>query len=358
MMMLKDYSIKTICILLFGRLGDTAMRTPIVKRIREYYPNAIITVIIDSIGYELLKTNPDINTLITIDRNRKNKLRYLKNKIVVQANIVKNHYDLIIDLYGGKSSNNMMKLSFAKYQVGYVNGSPWTNIKSLQHLSTKRFNFDQPFHITNGLFNILIFFETELNHLETAPFVYSRASVDSEIENYLQSFSFKNFYLISLAASDIQKILVIEKSYKQIEMIYHTYGFIPVIACNPTQEFLQETLITDFLIRNNIPHIKLPLLDVEHIIAIMKHVMFTIVPDTGLYHLSVGLKIPTFGIFTYTNPLLVEPTQGIFKLCFQESGEIGRDGLKQGTKEIEVNYLLETTKQFIDQILADTANQN
>jgi ADP-heptose:LPS heptosyltransferase len=349
--LLRDYSIRTICIFLFGRLGDTAMRTPIVHQIRTYYPNAKITALVDSAGYELLQTNSEIDELIIMERNRKKKFSYILSRISTQIILWKRRFDLVINLYGGNSSHTMMRLSLAKYQVGYRHGKARCNISELSHLNGEEFLFERPLHLTNVLFRILVFFESHPEILDTTPLVFSSLSSDTKIKTYLDGFGFDNLYLISLAASDLHKILPIEKSYAQIEMLYHKYGYIPVIVCNPVQEFLQETLINNFLIPNNIPHIKLPLLSIDEISALMKQMLFTIVPDTGLYHISIGLERPTFAIFTHTNPILVEPSHGIYELCFQESTVYGSDGLKQGIKEIDTEYLLKRTYHFINRLV-------
>lgn len=349
--LLQNYPIQSVCIFLLGRLGDTAMRTPIVRRIRTYYPNAKITAIVDPIGYELLQSNPDIDELIVMQRDRKKILSYITSRLSVQLTLLARHFDLLVNLYGGDSSNNMMRLSFAKYQVSYVHGKSWTNIKTLSHLNGQKFHFEPAEHITNSLFRILVFFEPQPESLDTTPLIFSKPLTDEKMKFFLKNFDYEKKFFISLAASDIQKILAVKKSYHQIEMLYHNFGYIPAIACNPSQEFLQDELIDDYLIPNNIPHIKLPPLNIEEITALMKYMRFTIVPDTGLYHISVGLELPTFGIFTYTNPILVEPSHGIYKLCFQENGEYGKDGLKQGTKEIETQFLIESTQKFMNQIV-------
>lgn len=347
---LSDYPIETICLFLFGRLGDTAMRTPIIRRIRNYYPDAKITALVDPVGYELLQHNPDIDELIVMQRNRKHLLSYITSRLSVQSLLWKRRFDLLVNLYGSDSSNTMMKLSRAKYQVSYVKGKAWTNISELSHLNGQRFHFEHSLHITHDLFRILVFFEPQPDTLDTTPLIFSSPSADLRMQSYLQSFGFDKLYVISLAASDLQKILPIEKSYRQIEMLYREYGYIPAVVSNPSQEFLQETLINDYLVPNHIPYIKLPTLGVDEISALMKHVSFTVVPDTGLYHISIGLECPTFGIFTYTNPVLVKPNDGTYELCFQETGEYGRDGLKQGTKEIDTEYLLNSTHSFISRL--------
>ena len=60
MINLKNEKIDTICVLMMGLLGDVLMRTPLIKELKNLYPNAKIIVIVVSIGKKVLQNNPDI----------------------------------------------------------------------------------------------------------------------------------------------------------------------------------------------------------------------------------------------------------------------------------------------------------
>jgi hypothetical protein len=161
-----------------------------------------------------------------------------------------------------------------------------------------------------------------------------------------------NNYLISLGSGDLKKIIDLEKTYQLIEYLYNSYRLIPIVVLNPGQEFLQLELINRFLIPNNVNYISLDKKSIDEMAVIIKYSKFFIVPDTGLFHMSLSLKTPTFCIFTHTNPKLVEPDNDdiIYKACYiiKEPKEYDVFGLENCTKEIS----FEDIKNHLDSFLS------
>ncbi len=347
MINLKNEKIDTICVLMMGLLGDVLMRTPLIKELKNLYPNAKIIVIVDPIGKEVLQNNPDIYEIIVLNRSKKNIFKYLYRKIEIQIKIIIKSFDLVIDLYGGSSTYNMTKLSLSKYQIGFKSGKIWTNKIFIKN--ELEINFKNKYHLTNKLFEIFRYFDLKIDNLDTTPFLYTTTESEINIKEYIKSFEYSNYYLISLGSGGIEKILDMSLTFELIKYIYEKYNMIPAVILNPGQEYLQKQLINDFLIPNNIKYIQLKYLSIEDLAILMKLSDFIIVPDTGLYHMAVAIKIPIYSIFTYTNPKLVEPTNGIYKLVFKEDKTLEENKklvLKFGTKDIELSKLTDDFDEF------------
>ena len=349
-MMINNQEINRISIIMLGLMGDVLMRTPVLHEMKKMFPNSKICAIVDPIGYEILKDNIDVDDMIVMRRQRKNKFGYLKSKLTTQLKIIKESFDLIIDLYGGRSSHKMMKLSGAKYQIGFVNGKKWTNHKSLQPYINKEIKFENSHHLTNKLFQLLVFFEDMNNNPSNKPIFYLNNEVSIKMGSYVKTFEYENFFLISLGSGGVEKILDVGKQFKLIKKIFDSDGIVPAIILNPGQEFLQENLIKQYFEPSGIPYIKLPLLNLGELGSLMKLCKFIVVPDTGLYHIAIALEIPILGIFTYTNPLLVLPSSDINAFCFQETNECDLHGVKLGKKEIEDKVLFQAYEQLADKL--------
>ncbi|MCT7518514.1 glycosyltransferase family 9 protein [Aliarcobacter cryaerophilus] len=333
---------------MLGLLGDVLMRTPLIREFKKLYPNAKIIVIVDPIGKEVLQNNPDIYEIIVLNRSKKDIFKYLYGKIEIQIKMIMKSFDLIIDLYGGSSTYNMTKLSLSKYQIGFKSGKIWTNKNFIKN--ELEINFKNKYHLTNKLFEIFRYFDLKIDNLDTTPFIYTSTESEINIKQYVKSLECSsNYYLISLGSGGIEKILDMSLTFELIKYIYEKYNMIPAVILNPGQEYLQKQLINDFLIPNNIKHIKLKYLSIEDLAILMKLSDFIIVPDTGLYHMAVAIKIPIYSIFTYTNPKLVEPTSGIYKLVFEENKILKENEnleLKFGTKNIDLFKLLRDFDNF------------
>ncbi|MBD3842641.1 MAG: hypothetical protein IE909_12300, partial [Campylobacterales bacterium] len=157
----------------------------------------------------------------------------------------------------------------------------------------------------------------------------------------------ENYYLISLGSGGVEKILPIEKTYQLIQYIYIIYKLKPVIVLNPGQEFLQDKLIQEYLNPNNIEFIKLEKMNLRKLMALMSVSKFIIVPDTGLFHMAIALKVPVFSVFTYTHPNLVKPQESIATLCYEETESNDHFGLPICTNQISINKIKMCFDQFI-----------
>lgn len=347
MIQLQKEKIESICIIMLGLLGDVLMRTPIIKEIKKIYPNSKISVIVDPIGKEVLINNPDIDEIIVISRKKRNYLKYLYNKLKVQIQVIFKSFDLMIDLYGGSSSYNLTRLSLARYQIGFKKNKIWIN--KIFFKDESELNFKNKYHLTNKLFQVLRYFNIKIDILDTTPVMYTNKISENSVKEYMKSFKNSNNYLISLGSGGIEKVLDIKVTFELIKYIYENYNMIPAIVLNPGQEYLQQQLINDFLIPNNIEHIQLKYLSIEDLAVLIKFSNFIIVPDTGLYHIAVAMNTPIFSVFTYTNPKLVEPLKGIYKIVFKEDKTLFKNKdleLKFGTQEIEFSIIKNSFDKF------------
>ncbi len=334
---------------MYGLLGDVLMRTPILNEIKKNYPNSEIFVFVDPIGKQVLKLNPNVTEVIVTDRTKKNRLKYIFNKIKTQLKIYSLNLDLFIDLYGSGSAIKMVKLSGVKYRLGFSNWKVWsTNNIQIQEINDNV--FENPFHYTNRLYKILSFLDIQFKQLDTKPFIYSQESTDKSIQEYLRSFQKDNTYIISLGSGGLEKLLELERVYELIQFIYDEYQLIPSIVLNPGQEFLQEEMIKNYLEPNNIDYIRLKSLNIEEVVSLMKWSKFIIVPDTGLYHIAVSVGIPIFSVFAFSNPELVKPSSGITQIYFEPTNNKDPFGLPLGTNKVLMSELKDSFKSFYTQL--------
>ena len=339
-------NIQKICIINVGLLGDVLMRTPVIRELRKLYPKAEITCIVDPIGKEILSLNSDIDKLKVINRSKNNRIKYLYSKLDMQLFIIKEKFDLVIDLYGGSSTTTMLKFNFAPYKIGFKDNHPWSN-----KLVYKEDNSDvvNPYHLSHVYLKVLNFFDCEYSH-STKPVLNSSQKAKENIKEYIDSFETidkDKIFLVSFGSGGLEKILDFEKQFAMIKYIYEEFGYIPAIVSNPGQEFLQEDFINNYMNNSDIPYIKLKQLNLDEITALMSLVKFVFLPDTGLYHMAVGVGASILCIFTYTNPILVEPDEGIFQACFKEIDKKDVNGITLGRGDLEKSYLFECISIFI-----------
>ena len=108
-----------ILIIRFSSFGDIVLTTPVIKKIKEKYPQADIDFLVYDTFSEAISLNPNIRNLIIFERKESKNREYIKNII----NKLKNeNYDYVIDLHSkilsriiGKSLGNK-KTKYLKYK--------------------------------------------------------------------------------------------------------------------------------------------------------------------------------------------------------------------------------------------------
>jgi len=112
----KSDTFKKILVIRFSSLGDVILTTPLLKILKESFPEAKVDYLTKQEYSEVLKNNPNINNIIEADNNIDfNGLKKLKKQIK------RDSYDLIIDAHNNLRTFylrlflNTKKLKFKKY---------------------------------------------------------------------------------------------------------------------------------------------------------------------------------------------------------------------------------------------------
>ncbi|MFC1513974.1 lipopolysaccharide heptosyltransferase II [candidate division KSB1 bacterium] len=111
--------IQKFLIIRLSSIGDIILTTPLIRALRKKYPNAIIDFIIKERFIDLVKSNPNLNTVISFnEKGGFQELRKLKH-------LIKNeNYDYIIDIHKNFRSYYLRtwlrKTEILKYSKDYV----------------------------------------------------------------------------------------------------------------------------------------------------------------------------------------------------------------------------------------------
>jgi ADP-heptose:LPS heptosyltransferase len=100
----------TILILRLSSIGDILLTTPFIRQLKTRFPHALIDFVVKHEFEELLKFNPHIENLYTLDlKNDPASLKDLKLHLQEQS------YDIFFDLHNNLRSNILRRGSGAKY---------------------------------------------------------------------------------------------------------------------------------------------------------------------------------------------------------------------------------------------------
>lgn len=105
-------------------IGDVVFTTPIVRAVRERYPSARVSYLVEAAAAPILAANPHLSEIITISHSRG--WRRIRDDLRVGRRLGAQRFDLVIDLHGGPRSAWLTWATRATRRVGYdVPGRSW-----------------------------------------------------------------------------------------------------------------------------------------------------------------------------------------------------------------------------------------
>jgi len=106
--------IKKILLIRLRRIGDVILTTPAISALRQSFPTASISYIIERPYRQLVEGNPNLDKVIVLEI--KQSLREFFKLIRL---IRKEKYDVVLDFHGGPRASLITLFSKAKLKVGY-----------------------------------------------------------------------------------------------------------------------------------------------------------------------------------------------------------------------------------------------
>lgn len=114
-------NIKKILVIKLRHIGDVLLTVPVFRALRETFPDAHISALVNSGMEDVLKGNPLINEVLSLNRDIK-KLsacnHYLKEMDFLKQ-IRKKRFDMTVDLTGGDRAAVISFISGAKCRLGW-----------------------------------------------------------------------------------------------------------------------------------------------------------------------------------------------------------------------------------------------
>lgn len=113
-MIIDPASVSRICISRMKFIGDIILTTPLIRSVREKFPEAFITYLGEKEGVSLLRHHPDLNEIISFD--------FARPTIIEQVRVIrelrKKKFDLFIDLFCNPRTAMIARASGASIRIG------------------------------------------------------------------------------------------------------------------------------------------------------------------------------------------------------------------------------------------------
>ena len=126
---MKHYQeINSILLFKLRYIGDVLMTTPAVRLLRQSYPDAHITMVVNKGTEDVIRHNPNIDRILTIDRDSVKKAPVYK-RLYYNLQFLRKlrgmRYDISIDFASGDRATFLSLLSGVPYRIGFSSREGW-----------------------------------------------------------------------------------------------------------------------------------------------------------------------------------------------------------------------------------------
>jgi len=108
---------KGILIIQLRRIGDVLMCTPVIRALRQKYPQSHLAFLTEEESKSILENNPNLNEIIVWNKNKYPNWFYALKKI---KEIREKKFDLVVDLLGTPRTALASFLSGSKKRIGFA----------------------------------------------------------------------------------------------------------------------------------------------------------------------------------------------------------------------------------------------
>jgi len=105
-------------------IGDVVFTTPLLGALRRHLPEAHVTYVVEPDAAPILERNSDIDALTVVPRSHG--LARVREDLAIAIGLVREGFDIAIDLHGGPRSAWFTWASRAQMRIGYtISGRTW-----------------------------------------------------------------------------------------------------------------------------------------------------------------------------------------------------------------------------------------
>lgn len=262
-------------------LGDVVLTTPLLRALRQAFPEARIAYLAESPYIEVLAHHPDVDALLPLDRQspaaQLSTLRQLR----------RGHFDLTIDLFGNARSALLLWFSGARQRVGFDYRGRRLLYTNVVRRDARPKNAIQ-FHL-EALQPLGVAPAGSQTHLATSP------AEDVWAVNYLHEKGIgasERLAAVHAGASWPAKRWFAERFGELARRMGAELGVRVLLTTGPGEEELVER-VTQVAPEAAV----LEVLSIRQVMAVVKRCQVLVANDCGILHLGPALGTPTVGIF-------------------------------------------------------------
>lgn len=285
---------RNILIVKLSAIGDVVHALPVAHALKNGFPAARITWVVEKPAYDLLTNNPDIDEIIIFDKPKCKSLGGLLRYAPSFSKQLKSRkFDLAIDLQGLFKSGVIAWLSGAPERLVYGNTREGSDL-----LSKKICGAHANGHVVNQYLDVARHLGCQIDtpvfpiciteqEAEQAAAIAKHAGLD-----------LKNPYVVlAIGANWPNKCWPVSRFAELADMLYEK-GIIPVVIGGPKEATVYEEMKT----MTKIPPLSLiGRTTLKQLAYVIKHAKNFVGGDTGPMHLAAAIGTPVVALYGPTD---------------------------------------------------------
>ncbi len=292
-----------ILLIKFRHIGDVLLSTPLIKNLRIHFPDAQIDFALNEDTKEMISQNPDVNKIFAYDRKRiKNEgiLFHIIDEYKFIRKIIRNKYDLMINLTEGDRGAIISKLSGSKIRLGIESRN-----SLLKLFRPYRSSIKETAHIHAVERDLEFLKLVDLKPKEKKVKVYFNNQDYEKASDILKSEKITDFIVIHPVSRWMFKCWDDERFSMVIDYLQKE-GHRVVVTASPEQNELDR--ISKILSYCNSEPLNLSgKLTLKELSALISMAKLFVGVDTAPMHMAAALNIPVIALFGPTDPVIWGP---------------------------------------------------
>ncbi|SDD80583.1 lipopolysaccharide heptosyltransferase II [Sporomusa acidovorans] len=290
-------SYSNILIVKLSAIGDVIHALPVATALKQQFPAAKITWVVEKPAYDLLTNNPYIDELVIFDKAKYKSLGgLLKHGRALARQLKAKKFDLALDLQGLFKSAAIIYLSGATTRLGYC------NMRELSHLVSRPvFGPNQTGHVVDRYLDVVRALGCEVNQPVRFPIqITAEEAMSAEAVATHAGLRQGNRYVVLAPGTNWPTKCWPVSHFAELANMLWQDQIIPVLIGGRGDQRLSE----DISQSASIPPVDLTgKTGLKQLAHVIKQAVCFIGGDTGPMHLAVAVNTPVIALFGPTDPL-------------------------------------------------------
>ncbi len=286
------YNYKRILVIRTDRIGDVVLSTPVIKNLRDNFPQSFIAMMVSPYTQDIIQGNPFLDDVIIFDKEEKDKSPFGALKFIFFLR--KYRFDLAIILHPTNRVHIVSFLAGIPRRVGYSKKTGFLNTDRVGEEKYRGEKHELEYNL--DLLRVL-----GIEPREKTLFVPLQRKAEQKVDLFLRKHAVKNGDLVMVhpGASCPSKIWPPQNFAVVSDKLTERYNSKILIATDKKDRALGEE-VAEFM--KHRPILALGEFSLSELASILKRAELFISNDSGPVHIAAAVGTPVISIFGRKQP--------------------------------------------------------